>query len=344
VLRPDRPSPSRGATLTDLDTTATLALPGVLTVVRDGSFLGVVAEEEEAALGAADRLRADAPGSGTRPCRIQAPAGLPALGAAETTVLAERRARRPGRRSRIVEATYDRPYLAHASMGPSSATALFGAGRDAGSRCGRTPRHLPATAELARALGLADDDVTVTHVEGPGCYGHNGADDAAMDAACSPWRAGPARPGGLEPGRRTDLGAVRAAPWCASPPTSTRRNVLSWQHEIWGNGHSTRPGSTGQSRFSRTVTAPAAGDRSRRGTADGAAAAPAAIPCLTTTFLTTGVNHRLLDMPLRTSALRSLGAFLNVFAAESFMDELALAAAGPGRIPARLPERPRARP
>jgi CO/xanthine dehydrogenase Mo-binding subunit len=42
------------------------------------------------------------------------------------------------------------------------------------------------------------------------------------------------------------------------------------------------------------------------------------------------VNHRLLTMPLRTSALRSLGAFANVFAAESFVDELAAAA---GRDP-----------
>ena len=52
------------------------------------------------------------------------------------------------------------------------------------------------------------------------------------------------------------------------------------------------------------------------------------------------VNHRLLEMPLRTSALRSLGAFLNVFAAESFMDELAARPAGPGRVPAVLPHRP----
>src|ERR1700730_7016068 len=41
-------------------------------------------------------------------------------------------------------------------------------------------------------------------------------------------------------------------------------------------------------------------------------------------------NHLLTEMPLRTSALRSLGAFLNVFAAESFMDDLASAA---GRDP-----------
>ena len=142
IVRP----PSRGATLTGLDPTTALALPGVLTVVRDGSFLGVVAEREEVALDAAGRLRAGA--TWERHPTLPDPGGLPAFlrsAAAETTVLAERGAR-PAREevAASAEATYHRPYLAHASMGPSSATALFSDGRDgrerAGSRCGRTPR------------------------------------------------------------------------------------------------------------------------------------------------------------------------------------------------------------
>ena len=56
VVRP----PSRGATLTAVDTGPTLALSGVITVVRDGDFLAVIAEREEVALRAADRLRAHA--------------------------------------------------------------------------------------------------------------------------------------------------------------------------------------------------------------------------------------------------------------------------------------------
>ena len=82
IVRP----PSRAATLAALDPAAALALPGVLAVVRDGSFLGVAAEREEVALRAADRLRAGA--SWERRPTLPDPAGLPAFlssAAAETT-------------------------------------------------------------------------------------------------------------------------------------------------------------------------------------------------------------------------------------------------------------------
>jgi nicotinate dehydrogenase subunit B len=122
IVRP----PSRGATLAGLDPAAALALPGVLTVVRDGSFLGVIAEREEIALRAADRLRGGA--TWERRPTLPDPADLPAFlrsTAAETSVLAERGGPpSPGQIAASVEATYHRPYLAHASMGPSSATAL----------------------------------------------------------------------------------------------------------------------------------------------------------------------------------------------------------------------------
>jgi nicotinate dehydrogenase subunit B len=332
VVRP----PSRGATLTGLDTTATLALPGVLTVVRDGSFLGVVAECEEVALGAAGRLRADA--IWERHPTLPDPGGLPGFlrsAAAETTVLAERGAR-PAREevAASAEATYHRPYLAHASMGPSSATALFAGGQDGreGSRLqvwSHTQGVYPLRAELARALGLADDDVTVTHVEGPGCYGHNGADDAAMDAALLAM-AVPGRPVQVVWSRADELtwapfGAAAVVRVAAD--VDAAGNVLSWQHEIWGNGHSTRPGST------RSVALLANSHRAGGEEIEAAAEPPMAngggagrnsVPDYDFPAYR-AVNHRLLEMPLRTSALRSLGAFLNVFAAESFMDELALA-------------------
>src|SRR5581483_5140745 len=122
VVRP----PARGATLTGLDTTAALALPGVLAVVRDGSLLGVVAEREEVALRAADRLRDGAVWE-RRPTLPDAAAlpGFLVSAAAETTVLAEAgEPPAPGRVAASHQATYHRPYLAHASMGPSTATAL----------------------------------------------------------------------------------------------------------------------------------------------------------------------------------------------------------------------------
>ncbi len=336
IVRP----PSRGATLAGLDTTATLALPGVLTVVRDGSFLGVVAEREEDALRAADRLRADA--AWERHPTLPDPAGLPDFlrsAAAETTVLAERGARpAAGEIAASAEAVYHRPYLAHASMGPSSATARFG-GEDGrgGSRLqvwSHTQGIYLLRAELARALGLADDDVTVTHVAGAGCYGHNGADDAALDAALLA-RAVPGRAVQVVWSRADELAWApfgAAAVVRVAADVDAAGNVLSWQHEIWGNGHSTRPGSTGS--VSLLANSHRAGGAAIEAAAEppmarGGGAGRNAVPGYDFPACR-AVNHRLLDMPLRTSALRSLGAFLNVFAAESFMDELALAA---GRDP-----------
>ena len=338
VVRP----PARGATLTDLDQAAALALPGVLAVVRDGSFLGVVAEREEVALRAADRLREGAVW-GRRPTLPDA-GDLPAFlvsAAAETAVLAEAgQPPAPGRVAAGHEATYHRPYLAHASMGPSTATALASDSDQNGARLrvwSHTQGVYQLRAELARALDLSPDDITVTHVAGAGCYGHNGADDAALDAALLAL-AVPGRPVQVVWSRADELGWApfgAAAVVRLAAETDPAGNVLSWRHEIWGNGHSTRPGSApGTS----PVALLAAGHRAGGADIEAAAEPPMArgggagrnsVPGYAFPAYQV-VNHRLLEMPLRTSALRSLGAFVNVFAAESFLDELAAAA---GRDP-----------
>ena len=335
IVRP----PSRGAELAALDPAAALALPGVLAVVRDGSFIGVVAEREEVALRAADRLRAGATWQRRPTLPDLGDGGLPAFlrsAAAETTVLAERGdLPAPGQVAASVEATYHRPYLAHASMAPSSATALASdQGRPRLRVWSHTQGVYPLRAELARALGLAEDEITVSHVAGAGCYGHNGADDAALDAALLAM-ALPGRPVQVTWSRADELGWAPFGPAAVvrvAAEVDTTGNVLFWRHQIWGNGHSTRPGSN------PSVALLAAGHR-----AGGRDIEPAAEPPMSRgggagrnsvpgyDFAAYQVvNHRLLDMPLRTSALRSLGAFLNVFAAESFMDELAAAA---GRDP-----------
>jgi len=336
IVRP----PSRGATLAGLDTAAALALPGVLAVVWDGSFLGVVAEREEVALRAADRLRAGA--AWERRPTLPDSGDLPAFlcsAAAETTVLAEHGGPpSPGQIAASVEATYHRPYLAHASMGPASATALVsdqGGPKDPRLRVwSHTQGVYQLRAGLARALGIAEDDITVTHVAGAGCYGHNGADDVALDAALLAMAVS-GRPVQVVWSRADELG------WAPFGPAAVVRitaevdktgNVLAWRHQIWGNGHTTRPGSgpsggllaAGHRAGGRNIEAAAEPPMSRGGGAGRNSVPGYGFPAYQV------VNHRLLDMPLRTSALRSLGAFLNVFAAESFMDELATAA---GRDP-----------
>jgi CO/xanthine dehydrogenase Mo-binding subunit len=336
VVRP----PSRGAALLDVGTEPATALPGVVTVMRDGSFLGVIAEREEVALRAADLLRADAKWQEqpTLPDEDKLAAFLVSA-PAETSVLAES-APPAGAPARPAvgshEAAYHRPYLAHAAMGPSSATAL--ARNDASGVRLEVWAHGQGVyllrRELARALKLTEDQVRVRHVEGAGCYGHNGADDVAMDAALLAL-AVPGRPVQVVWSRSDELGWAPYGPAAVvriAAEVDARGDVLAWQHEIWGNGHVTRPGLArpigllaASHRDGGEPIEPAADPPLERGGGAGRNAVPGyAFPAYRV------VNHRLSVMPLRTSSLRSLGGFANVFAIESFMVELARAA---GRDP-----------
>ncbi|MCV7422498.1 xanthine dehydrogenase family protein molybdopterin-binding subunit [Mycobacterium yunnanensis] len=335
VVRP----PSRAAALRSVDTAATLASPGVLTVVRDGDFLAVVAEREEAALRAVERLRADAVWDerATLPDESDLPAFLTSAPAVET-VIADDGGNDPvaDGGNEFHEARYDRPYLAHASMGPSTATALVtGRGDDARLTVWTHSQGVYLLRrELSRALDVAESRIVVLHVPGAGCYGHNGADDVALDAALLAL-AVPGRPVQVVWSRPDELG------WAPFGPAAVVRiaaevdqdgAVLRWRHDVWGNGHVTRPG------FVDAVGLLAASHR-RGGQqiaaagepplANGGGASRNAVPGYAFPR-TRVVNHLLSVMPLRTSALRSLGAFVNVFAIESFMDELAVAA---GRDP-----------
>jgi CO/xanthine dehydrogenase Mo-binding subunit len=318
VVRP----PSRGARLVDADLTPP---PGVLTVVRDGDFLGVVAEREETAVRAADRLRADAKWDErpTLPDEDDLPAFLTAA-PAETTVLAE--SGEP-HATHAVEATYHRPYVAHAAMGPSSATALRTA---AGLTVWTHSQGIYLLRrELSRALDLPEERITVRHREGAGCYGHNGADDVALDAALLATHV-PVRPVRVLWSRQDELAWAPFGPAAVvrvAADVDSSGNVTSWEHEIWGNGHVTRPGTVA------SVALLAAGHREGGGPIDpalepplerGGGAGRNSVPGYDFPAYRV-VNHRLLTMPLRTSSLRSLGAFVNVFAVESFLDELAAA-------------------
>ncbi|MBO0872963.1 MAG: xanthine dehydrogenase family protein molybdopterin-binding subunit [Pseudonocardia sp.] len=342
VVRP----PSRVSNLSDVDTSAAEALPGVLSIVRDGGFLGVVAEREEIAQKAAERL-----GDGARwqereslPDAASLPEFLTGQ-PSETTVLVDVGDPDGGRVSRTVSASYHRPYLAHASMAPSCAVAL--ATGDEVRVWSNTQGPYLLRRALASALGLHEDRVTVHHVEGAGCYGHNGADDVALDAALLA-RAVPDRPVKVMWSRRDELGWAPFGPAAVvrlSADLDTASEVLSWRHEIWGNGHVGRPGRGDGSpllaathRADPATPTPSMDPPEPSGGASRNAVPPYSFPAHRV------VNHRLLTMPLRTSSLRSLGAFVNVFAAESFVDELAqLAGVDPVAYRLRHLDDPRAR-
>jgi nicotinate dehydrogenase subunit B len=330
VVRP----PSRGAKLRDVDTDATLALPGVITVVRDGEFLAVVAEREEVAVRAAERLCRDASWDQrpTLPDEDDLPAYLVSA-QADTSVLASKEATTGVRSTRSHSARFHRPYLAHASIGPSAAAAL--AHTDGRLEVWSQSQGVHVLRrELAKALGLHGDRVLVRHVEGAGCYGHNGADDAAMDAALLA-RAVPGRPVHVVWSRADELAWAPVGPAAVveiAADCGDDGSVLGWRHEIWSGSYMGRPGTTPTNAL-LAASHRAGGEPIRAGGEPpvefGGGTGRNAVPGYDFPAYRV-INHLLTEMPLRTSALRALGAFINVFAAESFMDELAAAA---GRDP-----------
>jgi nicotinate dehydrogenase subunit B len=330
VVRP----PSRGAKLRDVDTGPTLALPGVITVVRDGEFLAVVAEREEVAVRAGERLRRDASWDQrpTLPDEDDLPAYLVSA-QADTSVLASREAATRVRSTRSHSARYHRPYLAHASIGPSAAAALAHADGRLDVWSHSQGVHV-LRRELAKALGLPADRVSVRHVEGAGCYGHNGADDVAMDAALMA-RAVPGRPVHVVWSRADELAWAPVGPAAVveiAADCGDDGGVLGWRHEIWSGSYMGRPGTTPTNAL-LAASHRAGGEPIRAGGEPpvefGGGTGRNAVPGYDFPACRV-INHLLTEMPLRTSALRALGAFVNVFAAESFMDELAAAA---GRDP-----------
>ena len=343
VLRP----PSPAAILVSLDETAARALPGVVAVVRDGSFVGVLAEREETALQALEKLRPAASWkeSDTLPEAATLGDWLKAQ-PAETQLISERGPGTAEGAALTRRARYTRPYLAHASIAPSCALAQWDAGRL--HIWSHSQGIYNLRADLALALSMPLESIVVEHVEGAGCYGHNGADDVAFDAALLA-RAATGRPVRLQWTRADELA------WAPFGPAMTVEieadldatgSVLAWRHEIWSNGHSSRPGRAKTPAllaaahlaqpFERliSINPPAAAG----GGADRNAVPGYDFPSWRI------ASHRLLAMPIRSSALRSLGAYANVFASESFLDELAAERGeDPLALRLRLLSEPRAR-
>jgi CO/xanthine dehydrogenase Mo-binding subunit len=322
VLRPDAPR----AQLLRLDEVAVRAVPGFVALVHDGNFLGVVAETEEAAEAALARLRAGAQWSEGEvlPDESSLAEWLKSQ-PVETKVVATREAPSPSAPVRTVRRAYTRPFIAHGSIAPSCAIAQWNGdtGVHVWSHCQGVYN---LRSDLSLVLGLKPESIVVEHVEGAGCYGHNGADDVALDAVLLA-RAANGRPVRVQWSRADELAR---APFGAAMLVEIEADldrgggIVGWRHSIWGNGHVGRPGRN------ETPTLLAASELEKPfprfiatnpPLATGGGADRNSVPLYDVPYTVT--SHRLLTMPLRTSALRSLGAFANVFAIESFLDELA---------------------
>jgi nicotinate dehydrogenase subunit B len=330
VVRP----PSYGAQLTACDTSAVEKMPGVVKVVRDGNFLAVTAQKEFQAIKAMRVLSSAA--------KWQEKAGLPkqddllnvltGLPSKDSVIFQHSDPSAVGQKT--IEATYTRPYQSHGSIGPSCAVAQ--SVDDLMTVWTHTQGVYPDRQGIAEMLRVPQAKVRLIHVEGSGCYGHNGADDAAADAALIA-RAMPGVPVRVQWMRDQEHGWEPYGPAMVTKlKASLDANgaISDWNFEVWSNTHSMRPGGAGSMLAAQHMAQPFAvpdpkplplpeggGDRN-------------AIPIYT--FPNAHVVHHFIPaMPLRISAMRALGAYHNVFSIESFMDELA-GAAGADPVEFRL--------
>jgi CO/xanthine dehydrogenase Mo-binding subunit len=176
-------------------------------------------------------------------------------------------------------------------------------------------------------LKTPPENIIVEHLEGAGCYGHNGADDVALDAALLA-KAVARRPVRVQWSRADEMthapfGAAMAIEIEAD--LDAGNEIAGWRHSIWSNGHAARPGRAAKPAllagteiadpFPRMIS-------TNPPQANGGGGDRNAVPLYDFPSRTIE-SHRLLSMPVRTSALRTLGAQGNVFAIESFLDELA---------------------
>ena len=322
VLRPE----ISGAMLAELKEDGAHAVPGLVAIVRDGNFSGVVCETEHAAEAALKALRKGATWSGgeTLPDENDLAAFLKSQ-PVESTVIDTRKASSPGTDRRTIKRQYTRPYIAHASIAPSCAIAQWDAGKI------RVWTHSQGVyllrADLALVLKLPVENIAVEHMEGAGCYGHNAADDVALDAVLLARRA-EGRPVRVQWSRE---GEMSHAPFGAAmaieieADLDANNEITDWRHAIWSNGHAARPGRAAKpallagtemsNPFPRMVS-------TNPPQANGGGGDRNSIPLYDFPSWTIE-SHRLLTMPVRTSALRTLGAQGNVFAIESFLDEIA---------------------
>lgn len=339
VVRP----PSYGAELIEADSSAVAKMPGLLKIVRDGSFLAVIAEREFQAIEAMRALAAAARWRETAklPDAAALPAFLQTLPAQDVAVLDQKAPGSSGTKS--LSASYSRPYLSHGSIGPSCAVARLDA--DALTVWTHTQGVYPDRDAIAEMMRMPKDKVRCIHAEGSGCYGHNGADDAAADAALLA-REMPGRPVRVQWTREQEHAWEPYGPAMlvkVNAALDDAGKIVDWDYAVWSNTHSTRPGPAGSLLAARSIAAAFAEPAPRPIPMPEGGGDRNSIPLYKFPNAKV-IYHFLPAMPVRVSALRALGAPMNVFAIESFMDELA-ASAGADPVEFRLKhlDDPRAR-
>ncbi len=319
VLHP----PSLNARCQDFNGGELEDLPGVIKFVRDGSFIGVIAEEEIDALRAIQKAEILTQWSAPLP-DVGDP--ISALEKAETQSEISFSEGDPFSLSgKKIGTRVTRPYIAHGSIGPCCAIALWEG--DQLTVRSHSQGVFPLRQALADVFRIEAEKVDVMHFQGAGCYGHNGADDVALDAALLA-KAVPGRPVKVVWSRADELTSAPFGPGMitlAEAILNESNTIEGMIVDVTSPPHVRRPGRNGTPNLlaaeyiEKAVPAAPGTDvpLSGGGGADRNAVPWYDIPHISAT------KHIALDLPFRYSSMRGLGGFLNVFALETLMDDIA---------------------
>ena len=328
VLRP--PIDRADAKLVSIDSRRTLAMPGVVKVVQSGSFVGVIAEREEQAIRALEALRQDCVWQlPTLPPQMKLKEQLRELPAASRVVHNDGNvADALAKAYHTVEATYFVPFQSHGSIGPSCAVAQVVDGLL--TVWTHSQNVFALRTDLAEALGKADREVRLIHMEGAGCFGQNGADDAPLDAAMLAL-AVPERPVRVQWMRGDEFAWEPKGPAMvisAKAAVDARGNITAWDYEYWTGPHVSRYGRQGKSvAIGAWYLERPAQPFSTQG--NNATSLGARVPLVDAEAFYDCPNKRAVEhvtqlfSPLRTGELRGVGGLPHSFAIQSILDELA---------------------
>lgn len=310
------------ARLISIETNELNSMPGFLKLVRVGSFLGVLAKEEYQAI----QLK----NAATKLSKWDYIEDLPADKSLKDYLLnlptETEKIKETGSFQNSIEksvnqysACYYKPYVMHGSNGPSCAIAYYSKGKlDIWTH---SQGVYPLRKTLAILLEIPENDIHIKGVPASGCYGHNGADDAATEAAIMAiqypdkhirlqWMRDDEH--GWEPYGTAMVMKLKAG-------INKFGKITGWKYDFWTDGHGTRPGRSPESLLparylDKGYDTPGYGFKY--------GAVRNSIPYYKIDNLK--VQAHFFHGPLRQSGLRSLGAYANIFAIESFMDELAI--------------------
>ncbi len=307
VVRP----PAIEATLEGVDESSVAHLPDVQ-IVRKGNFLAVVAEDEWTAVRAARELVARWEATDSLPDQTDIWSHVRQTPIVTDDVTSDVGNVDAASGTRQITSTYDFAMHTHGSIGPSCSVADFSDGQLVSWSSSQATHRLRG--QLSDMFSLSEEKVRCIYIEGAGCYGRNGHEDAAADAALLSREIG--RPVRVQWMRHDEHG------WDPKgPPTlidlSARiddaGDVSAWKSEFFiPQGAGGRVALLG----ANLAELPTIQDINPGGITNDSAI-PYGFPNVRTTC------HRLETTPLRPSWIRAPGRMQNTFANEAFIDEIA---------------------